>query len=146
MDIRIEHMSLVVRMFHFETIVSGLNVLVGDDFVARSIDISFNLGLLKSISASAELKYWRSPNRCTVTSHPVEIVPLQYTIPAFPCVIVFPLLHQPSIEIRGPNLLEDAPTLDETRSTAGRYKNRRLWCFPTRIPLPQENSILFILR
>lgn len=49
-------MSLVGRMLHLETIVSGLNVLVGDDFVARSVDISFNLSLLRLKSASAKVK------------------------------------------------------------------------------------------
>lgn len=49
-------MSLVGRVFHSETVVSGLNSLVGGDFVAKSVDISFNLSLLKLKLASAKVK------------------------------------------------------------------------------------------
>lgn len=48
-------MCLVVRMIHSETIVSGLNALVGGDFVTKGVDISLNLGLLKLESASAKV-------------------------------------------------------------------------------------------
>lgn len=51
------------------------------------------------------------PNRRVATPHPVEIIPLQHTVPAFPRVIVLPLLHQPAVEIRGSDLLKDATTL-----------------------------------
>lgn len=80
-------------------------------------------------------------NRRIVTSHPVEIMPLQYAIPAFPCVIVLPLLHQPTIEIGSSNLLEDAATLHKTGSVARRCWNRRFWCSSARAPLPQEGLI-----
>ena len=63
------------------------------------------------------------PDRHVVTSHPVEIMPLQYTIPGFPRAVVFPLLHQPAVEIGSSNLLEDAATLHETGSVARRYRN-----------------------
>lgn len=54
--VRIEHMSLVVRMFHFQTIVSGLNIFVGGDLVARSVDISFDLSLLELKLVSTKVK------------------------------------------------------------------------------------------
>ena len=47
-------MSLVVRMFHFETIVSRLDVFVGGDLITRNVDISFDLGLLKLKLASVK--------------------------------------------------------------------------------------------
>lgn len=40
-------MSLVVRVLHLETIVSGLDILVGSDLVTGNIDISLDLNLLK---------------------------------------------------------------------------------------------------
>lgn len=41
-------MSLVVRVFHFETITSGLNILIGSDLITTNVDISFNLSFLES--------------------------------------------------------------------------------------------------
>ena len=54
--VRIEHMSLVVRVFYFETVASRLNILVGDDFVTGSVNVSFDLGFLKLELASARVK------------------------------------------------------------------------------------------
>ena len=122
---RIEHMSLVVRMFHLETITSRLDILVGGDLVARNVDVSFDLSLLKSILVSVlGEKTGVCPNRGVVVSHPVEIVPLQYAIPVLPRIIVLSLLHQPAIEIWSSNLLDDAATPHETRSVTWRWRNR----------------------
>jgi len=49
-----EHVGLVVRMFHFETIASRLDILVRGDLVTRNVDISFDLSLLELKSASAK--------------------------------------------------------------------------------------------
>lgn len=49
-------MGLVVRMFHFETIASGLDIFVRGDLVARSVDVSFDLGLLKLKLVSAQVE------------------------------------------------------------------------------------------
>ena len=56
LGVRIEHMGLVVRMFHFETIASGLDIFVRGDLVARSVDVSFDLGLLKLKLVSAQVE------------------------------------------------------------------------------------------
>ena len=56
LGVRIEHMGLIVRMFHFETIASGLDIFVGGDPVARSVDISFDLGLLKLKLVSTQVE------------------------------------------------------------------------------------------
>ena len=41
-----EQMSLVVRVFHFETVASRLDVLVGGNLISRNVDISLDFGLL----------------------------------------------------------------------------------------------------
>ena len=47
-----EHVGLVVRMFHSETIASGLDILIRGDLVASNVDIAFDLSLLKLKLAS----------------------------------------------------------------------------------------------
>jgi len=49
-----EHVGLVVRMFHSETIASGFDILIRDDLITRNVDISFDLSLLELKSASAQ--------------------------------------------------------------------------------------------
>ena len=121
-----EHMCLVVRVFHFETIASGLDIFIRGDLVTSNVDISFDLGLLKlELASTREKTGGVGPYRVLVTTHPVEIVSLQYTIPVLPRIIVFPLLHQPAIEIGRSNLLEDAATLHEAGGSHGRrWRNR----------------------
>ena len=41
-------MSLIVGVFHFETIASRLDILVGSNSITRNIDISLDFNLLKS--------------------------------------------------------------------------------------------------
>ena len=67
-----EHVGLVVRMFHFETIASRFDILIRGDLVTRNVDIPFDLSLLESKSASTEeLTREVGPNRVFTASHPV---------------------------------------------------------------------------
>ena len=133
-----EHMGLVVWVLHFETVTPRLDILIGGNPVTRNVDVSFDLGLLRRKVSLENRKdtVETGPDRRIVTPHPVEVTPFQHAIPVSPRVIVLPPLHQPAIEIGGPDLLQDATTLDEAGNFTRSRGDRRLWCVSGRTPFP----------
>lgn len=86
-------MRLVRIMHDLEAISSRIYILIGYDPVANDVDVAFDLDFGFAIATQA-----------------IEMGPLKDKIARLPCIVSITLLSQPTVVIRGSDLVKNACT------------------------------------